>query len=61
MIVQNVLAPAEDRTDDAEDSFFEELEHVFPKGLHKNFVMRFHCQNRWKRYFQTDRCEGELT
>jgi hypothetical protein len=31
IIVLNVHAPTEDKTDDVEDSFYEELEHVFDK------------------------------
>jgi hypothetical protein len=31
VIVLNVLAPTEDKTDDVKDSFYEELEHVFDK------------------------------
>jgi hypothetical protein len=31
IIVQNVHAPTEDKTDDVKDSFYEELERVFDK------------------------------
>jgi hypothetical protein len=31
IIVLNVHAPTEDKTDDVKDSFYEELEHVFHK------------------------------
>jgi hypothetical protein len=31
IIVLNVHAPTEDKTDDAKDSFYEELEHIFDK------------------------------
>jgi endonuclease/exonuclease/phosphatase family metal-dependent hydrolase len=31
IIVLNVRAPTEDKTDDVKDSFYEELEHVFDK------------------------------
>jgi hypothetical protein len=31
IIVLNVNAPTEDKTDDVKDSFYEELEHVFNK------------------------------
>jgi hypothetical protein len=31
IIVPNVLTPAEDKTDDVKDSFYEDLEHVFDK------------------------------
>jgi endonuclease III-like uncharacterized protein len=31
IIVLNVLAPTEDKTDDVKDSFYEELERVFDK------------------------------
>jgi exonuclease III len=34
IIVLNVLAPTEDKTDDVKDSFYEELERMFDK-LHK--------------------------
>jgi hypothetical protein len=33
IIVLNVHAPTEDKTDDVKDSFYEELEHVFDKFL----------------------------
>jgi hypothetical protein len=31
IIVLNVHAPTEDKTDDVKDSFYEELEHIFNK------------------------------
>jgi hypothetical protein len=31
IIVLNVHAPTEDKTDDVKDSFYEELEHIFDK------------------------------
>jgi hypothetical protein len=31
IIVLNVHAPTEDKTDDVKDSFYEEVEHVFDK------------------------------
>jgi hypothetical protein len=31
IIVMNVHAPTEDKTDDVKDSFYEEMEHVFDK------------------------------
>jgi len=43
MIVMNVHAPTEDKSDDTKDSFYEELECV----PHENFV------RRWKRREKT--------
>jgi hypothetical protein len=33
IIVLNVHAPTEDKTDEVKDSFYEELEHVFDRFL----------------------------
>jgi hypothetical protein len=38
IIVLNVHAPSEDKTDEVKDSFFEELEHVVDK------VSRYHMK-----------------
>jgi hypothetical protein len=54
IIVLNVHAPTEDKTDDVKDSFYEELERVFdkfPKYHIKNSVRRFQCQSRQRRHF----------
>jgi hypothetical protein len=48
IIVLNVHAPPEDKTEDTKESFCEELEGVFdkfPQYHIKNFVRRFQCQN----------------
>jgi hypothetical protein len=55
--VLNVCAPAEDKSDDMKDSFYEELEHVLdivsvPEVPHENFVRRFQCKSREGKYFQ---------
>jgi hydroxypyruvate isomerase len=41
IIVLNVLAPTEDKTDDVKDSFYEELEHIFNKfpKYHMNILL----------------------
>jgi endonuclease/exonuclease/phosphatase family metal-dependent hydrolase len=41
LLVWNVLAPTEDKTDDVNYSFYEELEHVFDKFLkyHMNILL----------------------
>jgi hypothetical protein len=60
IIVLNVHAPTEDKTDDVKDSFYKELERAFDKFLtyHVNiFVGRFKCQSRQGRHFQTDNWE----
>jgi hypothetical protein len=48
IIVLNIHAPTEDKTDDVKDSFYKELERVFDKFLkyHENSVGRFQCQSR---------------
>jgi hypothetical protein len=48
IIVLNIHAPTEDKTDDVEGSFYEELERVFNKfpKYHEHFVRRFQCQSR---------------
>jgi exonuclease III len=41
IIVLNIHAPTEDKTDDVKDSFYEELERVFGKfnKYHKNILL----------------------
>jgi hypothetical protein len=51
IIVLNVHAPTEDKTDDVEDSFYEELELIFDKFPYENFVGKFKCQSRQREYF----------
>jgi hypothetical protein len=54
IIVLNVHAPTEDKTDDVKDSVYEELECVFnrfPKYHVKNSVRRFQCQSMQGRHF----------
>jgi hypothetical protein len=46
IIVLNVHAPTEDKTDDIKDRFYEELEQVSDKVPYENFVGRFQCQSR---------------
>jgi hypothetical protein len=41
IIVLNVHAPTEDKSDDVKDSFYEELEHVFVKF--PNYLMCKFC------------------
>jgi hypothetical protein len=54
IIVLNVHAPTEDKTDDVKDSFYEEWERLFdkfPKCHMKNFVRRFQCRSMQGRHF----------
>jgi hypothetical protein len=49
IIVLNICAPTEDKTDDVKDSFFEELKRVFDKILEipcENSARRFQCLSR---------------
>jgi hypothetical protein len=49
IIVPNIHAPTEDKTDHVKDSFYEELQCVFDKFLkipYENSVRRFQCQSR---------------
>jgi hypothetical protein len=48
IIVLNVHAPTEDKTDDTKNSFYDELECVFDKfpKYHMKIVRRFQCQSR---------------
>jgi hypothetical protein len=58
IIVLNVHAPTEDKTDDMKNSLYEELEHVFDKlPKYKNSVRSLQCQSRHKRHFQTNNWE----
>jgi hypothetical protein len=64
IIILNVLAPEEDKSDNMKDSFYEELERVFdkfPKCLIKNFVGRFQCQSRQEKPFTTETWKIKLT
>jgi hypothetical protein len=45
IIILNVHVPKEDKIDDIKDRFYEELEHVFDKVPHENFVRRFRVVN----------------
>jgi hypothetical protein len=57
IIVLNVHAPTEDKTDGVKDSFCEELERVFDtlsKYHMKIFGRRFLCRSRQGRHFETD-------
>jgi hypothetical protein len=49
IIVPNVHAETEDKTDDVKDSFSEELEHVFDKF--PKYHMKVLCQSRQERHF----------
>jgi hypothetical protein len=54
IIVLNVHAPTEDKTDYVKDNTHEELECIFDEfhTYHmKNFVRRFQCQSRQRRHF----------
>jgi hypothetical protein len=53
IIVLNVHAPTEDKTDCVKASFYEELERTFDKFLNtiRKFIGRFQCQSRQRRFF----------
>jgi 23S rRNA C2498 (ribose-2'-O)-methylase RlmM len=53
IIVLNVHAPTQDKTDDVKDSLYNELERVFDKSqiTYENSVRRFQCQSTQRRYF----------
>ena len=58
--VLNVHAPNEEKSDDAKEGFYKELEQVFdhfPKYHMKNSVRRFFCKIGERGYFQTDNWE----
>jgi hypothetical protein len=48
IIVLNVHAQTEDKTDDVKDSFYEELERIFNKfpTYHMKISLRYKCQIR---------------
>jgi len=55
VIVFNVHAPSENKSDDCKDSFYEELEQIFdffPKYRMK--IQLGHCNEKLGRDFQTD-------
>jgi hypothetical protein len=54
IIILNVHAPTEDKTEDVKVSFYEELESVFDKFTKYHmiiFVRRLQCQSREGRHF----------
>jgi hypothetical protein len=54
ILVLNVHASTEDKTDDVKDSFYEELELVFSKFFkydNEHFISTFQCQSRQERHF----------
>jgi len=61
VIILNVHAPTEDKIDDTKDGFHEGLHTAsfqsVPKVTYKNFVRRFQCKSREKRYFKTNNHE----
>jgi hypothetical protein len=54
IIVLNIHAPTEDKTDYVKGSFYEELERIFDKlsKYHENFVSKFYCQSRQRSHFK---------
>jgi hypothetical protein len=63
IIVVNVHAPCEDKSDNVKDSFYEKLGRVFdqlPRYDRKLFVEGFQRESRQGRYFQTDNWQREL-
>jgi hypothetical protein len=46
IIILNVHAPTADKIDNMKDRFYKELEHVFDRLPHENFVERFQYQSR---------------
>jgi len=60
IVVVNVHASTEDKSDDMKDSFYEALECVFDQFLkysHENFVRRCQCKSKERRYFETNNQE----
>jgi endonuclease/exonuclease/phosphatase (EEP) superfamily protein YafD len=60
IIVLNLHAPTEGKTDYVNDSFYEEVERVFdkfPKYHTKILLGDFNAKTRQRRYFQTDNWE----
>jgi hypothetical protein len=56
IIVLNVYVPTEDKIDDMEDRFYEELERAFdefPKYHMKSLLGDLSAKFRYGRYFQT--------
>jgi hypothetical protein len=63
IIVLNVHAPTEDKTDDVKDSFYEELERVFdkfPKYLMKILLGEFSAKVGRENIFKTDNWEWKF-
>ena len=60
IIVLNVYAPSEEKSDDSKDSFYKELEQVFdnfPMYHMKIILGDFNAKSREREYFQTDNWE----
>ena len=60
IIVLNVYAPSEEKSDDSKDSFYKELEQVFdnfPMYHMKIILGDFNAKSRERKYFQTDNWE----
>jgi hypothetical protein len=60
IIVLNIHAPTEDKTDDVKDSFYEELERVFdkfPKYHMKILLVNFNAKVGREDIFKTDNWE----
>jgi hypothetical protein len=59
IIVLNVHAPTEDKSDYTKNSLYEELECIgsLPEVPHENLIRRFQCKSRERRYFQINNQE----
>jgi hypothetical protein len=60
IIVLNVHAPIEDKTDQTKDSFAKTGKCILtiPNVPHETYVTRFHCKSMDRRYFKTIRNES---
>jgi hypothetical protein len=64
IIVMNVHATCEDKSNDGKNSFYEELGYVFdqfPRYDTKILLGDFSAKVGWERYFQTDNQELQFT
>ena len=62
IILVNVHAPSEEKSEESKDSFYEELEHVFdhfPKYHMKILLGDFNAKVGREEYFQTNNWTGE--
>jgi hypothetical protein len=62
IIVMNMHAPTEDKSDDTKDSFHKELQRLLDQFPHMKLLLGgFSKRSRKRRYFQTNSREREFT